>query len=153
MLHAGTNSITLTNTAGSWALYDDIRLESGAATPAETVRVEAQGLPWLKRTPAGPRRVVKVSGLNLASGSLPAEVAWTCAGQSGSQKFDVRFGDNEVYVTLPDIEQKAEVGLTLNAGGKEVEGRRHADADPEVARLYRAHGPHGHRLHRPAGAR
>jgi hypothetical protein len=120
LLHAGTNSITLINTAGSWALYDDIRLESGAPPPAETVRVEAEALPWFKRTPAGSRRVVKVSILNLAGGTMPAEAAWTCAGQSGSQKFEERFGDNVVYVTLPDIEQKAPVELTIKAGGKEV---------------------------------
>ena len=120
LLHAGTNSITLINTAGSWALYDDLRLESGAPAPAETVRVETQALPWFKRTPAGPRRVVKVLVENLASGSMPAELVWTCAGQTGSQKFEERFGDNAVYVTLPEIEQKAEVGLTIKSGGKEV---------------------------------
>ena len=120
LLRAGTNSITLINTSGSWALYDDIRLESGAAPPAEPMRVEAQALPWFKRTPAGPRRVVKALVLNLASASMPAEVAWTCAGQSGSQKFEERFGDNEVYVTVPEIEQKAEVTLIVKAGGKEV---------------------------------
>ena len=120
LLRVGTNSITLVNAAGSWALYDDVRLESGAPPPAETLRVEAQGLPWLKRTPAGRRQVVKLSILNLANGSMPGEVAWTCAGQSGSQKFEDRFGDNEVYVTLPEIEQKTPVELTIKAGGKEV---------------------------------
>ena len=33
MLHAGDNSITLTNVSGSWAVYDDVRLESGVAAP------------------------------------------------------------------------------------------------------------------------
>ena len=106
LLHAGTNTITLINAAGSWALYDDVRLESGAPAPTETVHVELQALPWFKRTPAGPRRVVKVLVSNLAGASMPAELTWNCAGQSGSQQFEEKFGDNEVYVTLPDIEQK-----------------------------------------------
>ena len=50
LLRAGTNSITLLNAEGSWAIYDDVRLESGVPAPAEPVRVEAQALPWYKRT-------------------------------------------------------------------------------------------------------
>jgi alpha-mannosidase len=120
LLRAGTNSITLVNSVGSWALYDDIRLESGAPAPPEPVRAEAQAVPWFKRTPAGPRRVVKVSVQNLVNASMPAEVAWTCAGQSGSQKAEVRFGDNELYVAVPEVRQKAAVGLVIKAGGQEA---------------------------------
>jgi len=120
LFHPGTNSITLINTAGSWTLYDDVRLESGAPPPAEPVRVEAQALPWFKRTPAGPRRVVKVSIQNLASAAGPAEVAWKCGAQSGSQSFEQRFGDNELLVMVPEAEEKATVELAVKTAGKEV---------------------------------
>ena len=45
LLRAGKNTITLANDHGSWALYDDVRLESGVAAPAEPVRLQAEGLP------------------------------------------------------------------------------------------------------------
>ena len=135
LFHPGTNSITLLNAEGSWALYDDIRLESGAPAPTETIRVEAQALPWFKRTPEGSRRVVRVSVQNLAGGSIPAELAWSCAGRSDSQKFEQRFGVNEVYVTMPDVKQKSAVDLTLKAGGNTV----HASATLAPARKWRVY--------------
>ena len=120
LFHPGTNSITLVNAEGSWALYDDVRLESGAPPPAESVRVETQALPWFKRTPAGLRRVVRVSIQNLAGVSMPSEVTWRCGAQSGSQKFESRFGDNELFITVPEVEQKATVELAVKTAGKEV---------------------------------
>ncbi len=122
LLHAGANSITLINSEGSWALYDDIRLESGAAAPAQAFRVETQALPWFKHTPEGARRVVRVSVENLAGGTLPAEVAWKAGGQSGTQKFEAHFGDNDLFVNMPEVTQKTAVELTVRAGGKEVKG-------------------------------
>ena len=113
LLHAGTNTIALINAEGSWALYDDLRLESGAPAPAEPARVEAQGLPWFKRTPEGPRRVVRVSVENLAAGTMPGEVTWKSGAQSGSQPFEARFGANEVFVALPEVSQKTTVELAI----------------------------------------
>jgi alpha-mannosidase len=120
LLHTGANTITLINAEGSWALYDAIRLESGVPAPTKLVQVTTQPLPWFKRTPEGGRRVIKVAVENLASATLPGQVNWTAAGQSGTQKFDAHFGNNEVFVTLPDIEQKTAVELTVRAGDNEV---------------------------------
>ena len=120
LLRAGKNTITLANDQGSWALYDDVRLESGAAVPAELVRFHAEGLPWLKRSGEGLQRLVKVSMENLASGHEPASIAWKAGARSGEQKLDLRFGHNEVNISLPDVEQKTTVELALTAGGKEL---------------------------------
>ncbi len=119
-MHAGTNTITLANDQGSWALYDDVRLESGAAAPAEPLRLHAEALPWLKRSDAGLRRVVKVSVENLASASEPASIGWKAGTSSGEEKLDLHFGHNEVSILLPDVEQKTTVELALQAGGKEI---------------------------------
>ncbi len=120
LLHAGTNTITIINAEGSWALYDDVRLESGAPAPAQPVRLETRALPWLKRTPEGLRRVVNVFVTNLAGDATPAEIAWKSATHSGSQQFQSRFGRHEVLVTVPDVDQPTPVELTVRTAGKEV---------------------------------
>jgi hypothetical protein len=120
LLHAGSNYISIINAEGSWALYDDVRLESGAPTPAQPVHVEVQPLPWFKRTPEGPRRVVKVFVQSLAGATMPADVAWKTATRSGAQKLEVRFGDNDLFVNMPDVEQETPVELTVRVGDKEV---------------------------------
>ena len=120
LLHAGKNTITVANHHGSWALYDDVRLESGVAAPAEPVRIYAEGLPWPKRSGQGPQRMVKVSVENLASGHEPASVAWKAGARSGEEKLDLRFGHNELFIPLPNVEQKTTVELALKAGGKEM---------------------------------
>ena len=101
LLHAGKNTITLANDQGSWALYDDVRLESGAPAPAEPVRLQAEALPWLKRSGQGLQRVVRVSVENLASAHEPASIAWKAGGRSGEEKLDLRFGHNELYLPCP----------------------------------------------------
>ncbi|MGD0259334.1 MAG: polysaccharide lyase family protein [Verrucomicrobiota bacterium] len=120
LLQAGKNTITLANASGSWALYDDVRLESGAAAPAEPVSFHADVLPWLKRSGEGLRRVVKVSVENLASEREAASIGWKAGSRSGEEKLDLQFGHNEVNLLLPDVEQKTMVELALKAGGKEI---------------------------------
>jgi hypothetical protein len=120
LLHAGTNIITLSNDQGSWALYDDVRLESGAAAPAEPVRLHAEALPWLKRSDTGLQRLVKVSVENLASQREQASIGWKAGAKSGEQKLELQFGHNEVSFPLPDVEQKTTIELALKAGGKEI---------------------------------
>jgi hypothetical protein len=122
LLHSGGNSITLTNAEGSWALYDDIRLESGAPAPAEPLRVEGQALPFYKRTPEGLRRVMKLSVENQAGGATPAEIVWKAGSYSGRQKFESRFGHNEMFVAMPDMEQKTVVELAVKTAGQETKG-------------------------------
>ena len=120
LLHAGKNTITLANDRGSWALYDDVRLESGAAAPAEPRQMHAEGLPWLKRSSDGLPRVVKVSVENLANGREPASVGWKVGDRSGEEKLTLQFGHNEVSIPLPDVDHKTAIELTLKAGGKEI---------------------------------
>ena len=119
LLHPGKNTITLANEQGSWVLYDDVRLESGVAAPAELVSLHAEGLPWLKRSGEGLQRLVKVSVEDLASERETASIAWKAGARSGKEKLELRFGHNEVSIPLPDVEQKTTVELTLTAGGKE----------------------------------
>jgi hypothetical protein len=120
LLRAGKNTITLANDQGSWALYDDVRLESGAAAPAEPLRLQAEALPWLKRSSEGPQRVVKVSVENLANAREPASIAWKAGARSGEEKLDLKFGHNEVNISVPNVAQKTAVELALKAGGKEI---------------------------------
>ncbi len=120
LLHAGTNTITLQNDQGSWALYDDVRLESGAPAPAEPLRLQADALPWLKRSGEGLRRVVRVWVENLAGGREPASLAWKTGGNSGEQKLDLHFGHNESYLSMPDMARDTPVELLLKTGGREL---------------------------------
>jgi len=120
LLHAGTNTITLQNDQGSWAHYDDVRLESGAPAPAEPLRLQAEAVPWLKRSGEGLRRVVRVWVENLAGGREPASLAWKAGGNSGEQKLDLRFGHNESFLSMPNVERDTPVELTLKTGGREL---------------------------------
>jgi hypothetical protein len=120
LLQAGKNTITLANDHGSWALYDDVRLESGAAAPTELVRFHAEALPWLKRSGEGLQRVVRASVENLASGREAVSIGWKAGTKSGEEKLELRFGHNELNIPLPDVEQKTTVELALKAGGKEM---------------------------------
>jgi alpha-mannosidase len=120
LLRPGANTITLINAEGSWALYDDLRLESGVPAPAEPLRVDAHPLPWYKRTAAGPRRAVRLTLENLTGASLPAEVSWQAGAQSGSQRAECKFGANEFLVMVPGAEGRTVVGLTVRAAGKEL---------------------------------
>ena len=88
MLHAGENSITLTNTSGSWSLFDDVRLESGIPAPAQMVNLHAEPLPFFKQTPDGLQRAVRVSVDSLEGGDLPAELSWKTKDKSGRKNFN-----------------------------------------------------------------
>jgi len=97
LLHAGKNTITLANDQGSWALYDDVRLESGAAAPTEAMRLHAEALPWLKRSGEGLPRVVKGTWWSWARATpgsprhgpsrLPDDTSWwwSRAGSAGAR--------------------------------------------------------------------
>ena len=135
LLHTGTNFMMLLNVEGSWALFDDVRLESGVAAPANALHLEAQALPWFKRTPEGPQRVLRVSVQNLAARTAPAELAWRCGERFGLQKFQQPFGDNELFVTVPEVREKTAVELTLKAAGKEAK----ATAALGPARMWRVY--------------
>ncbi len=120
LLHPGKNVIALTDEQGSWALYDDVRLESGAAPPTETVRLHAEALPWLKRSADGLPRAVKVSVENLASMREPATIGWKAGSHSGEEKLVLQFGHNEVSIPLPEVQEKITVEVALTAGGKQI---------------------------------
>ena len=46
-------------------LYDAVRLESGAPPPAEPLRLQAEALPWLKRSGDSLQRQVRIWVENL----------------------------------------------------------------------------------------
>jgi alpha-mannosidase len=120
LLTAGQNTITLETYKGSWALYDDVRLESGVAEPAEPVRMRAEALPGLKRSDEGLRRVVKVSVENLAVVHGSAAIDWKAGAVAGQQKCDLHLGHNEVTILAPDVAQPTPFELNLKAAGREV---------------------------------
>lgn len=118
LLHAGDNVISLTDASGSWALFDDVRLESGVTPPAVTLDLKAEPLPFFKRTPAGLQRAVSLSIENFAEAAAPAELVWNAQGQSGSEKFDLHLGETNMLVTVPDVDQ---VELALRTAQKEIQ--------------------------------
>jgi hypothetical protein len=117
LFHVGDNTIALTDAEGSWALYDDVRLESGLPAPKETLALRAEPLPFFKRTLDGLQRAVKISIDNLESGGAPAELVWNSKAGSGSQKFDLRFGKNELSILVPDVDK---IELALRASQREI---------------------------------
>ncbi len=118
LLQAGTNQITVVNEEGSWAIYDALRLESGAPAPAEPLRFSVQAPPWLKRSAQGPRRILKAAIENLADANQPATINWKAGAASGQENLELRFGHNELSVPLPEVEQKTPVEVALKTGGK-----------------------------------
>ena len=114
--HAGDNTITLSSDSGSWALFDDVRLESGVAAPAETLTMQATPLPMFKRSADGLRRAVRLS-INSVDWTRPAELTWSARGVSGSQQINLSYGDNEPMLLVPDTD---EVDVTLTTANKEI---------------------------------
>ena len=119
LLKNGENTISLKSVYGSWAIYDAIRLESGATAPKNPIVFNAEISPWLKRFPDGSRRVLKFSIRNLQSGNAHAEITWKAGNQSGSQPVEARFGETEAFVNLPDFSEPTDGEFVLKLGGKE----------------------------------
>lgn len=117
LLHAGENTITLSSDSGSWALFDDIRLESGVPAPAQTITMAATPLPFFKQSAHGLRRAIQLSINSLEWNAAPAQLSWRSSDSSGSQEIDLKFGDNEPLVMVPDTDH---VELTLRAGQREI---------------------------------
>ncbi len=117
LLRAGQNTIALTDAEGSWALFDDVRLESGAPAPAEPLTLRAEPLPFFKRGPDGWQRAVHITIDNLQSGAAPAELTWHANGLSGSQRVELRFGENNFQILAPDVKR---LDLALRAGPREI---------------------------------
>jgi alpha-mannosidase len=117
LFHAGDNTITLSSDSGSWALFDDVRLESGVAAPEKTLSMAAAPVPFFKHADSGLQRAVNISIDNLAGGSAPAELTWTSAAGSGSQKFDLHFGPNDFQILAPDTDQ---IELALRTAQREI---------------------------------
>jgi alpha-mannosidase len=117
LLHAGDNTIALTDTEGSWVLYDDVRLESNVPAPMETLAMTTEPSCFFKRTSDGPQRAVKILIDNLESRSAPAELVWNSKAGAGSQKFDLHFGKNEMSILVPDVDQ---IELALRTAQREI---------------------------------
>ena len=120
LLRAGSNHIALVSEEGSWAIYDDVRLESGAAAPAQPLQLRAKALPWWKRSAEGLRRVVVVSVENLANAGAAASIDWKAGTYSGRERLQLHFGHNEASVLLPEVEEETTVELALKTGGQEL---------------------------------
>jgi hypothetical protein len=120
LLRTGKNTITLETYQGSWALYDDVRLESGVTAPAELLRLQAEALPWLKRSGNGAQREVRVWVENLADAREAASLSWKAGSYSGEEKLELHFGHNETLIPMPDVQQPTTVELALKAGDREL---------------------------------
>jgi hypothetical protein len=116
--HPGDNTITLSSDSGSWALFDDVRLESGIPAPSEPTSLQATPLPFFKRTPEGLQRAIKVTINNLEWKTGPVELDWNAKGLSGSQQIDLNFGENDSIITVPDTD---EVDLTLKTATDQIQ--------------------------------
>ena len=117
ILRAGDNTIALTGAEGSWALYDDVRLENNIPAPKETMAVTAEPSCFFKHTSKGPGRAVKILIDNLEGRGAQAELLWNSKAGSGSQKFDLHFGKNETWITVPDVDQ---IELALKTVRQEI---------------------------------
>jgi hypothetical protein len=116
-LHSGDNTITLSSDSGSWALFDDVRLESGVPAPAETLTMQAEPLPFFKHSTDGLRRAVRLSINSLDWNAKSAELNWSSHGVSGSQPVSLNFGNNEPLLMVPDTD---EVDVTLKTADRQV---------------------------------
>ncbi|HEY2081558.1 MAG TPA: polysaccharide lyase family protein [Verrucomicrobiae bacterium] len=119
LLHPGDNTITLSDIEGSWAIFDDVRLESGAPAPEKPLGIAVEPLPFFKRS--GDNRLlraVRVSITNLENDSVPVELDWNANGVTGSsQTFNLPFGGTELPLLVPDV---AQIDFTVRLGGHEI---------------------------------
>ncbi|HUA65658.1 MAG TPA: polysaccharide lyase family protein [Alphaproteobacteria bacterium] len=117
VFHSGDNTITLSSDGGSWALFDDIRLESGVSAPAETLTMQAEPLPFFKQSANGLGRAVRLTINSLEWDRMPAELDWSSKGGSGLQQINVAFGNNEPMLIVPDTD---EVDVILKMAGRQI---------------------------------
>ncbi len=121
--------------------------------PAEPLRLQVEAVPVAEafgRWHAAPSAGL---GSRISSARMSRrQSSGRRAATPREEKLELRFGHNELYLPMPEVEQNTTVEVALNAGGKELKATHGDAADPQMARVHRSDGPHGHRLHGRAGA-
>jgi alpha-mannosidase len=118
-LVAGRNRITLTVAAGSWLLYDALRLESGVEMPQEPeiAGLEAQSTMLFKWVNGELRQAVRVTVNNVGiEGKIEARLT---GAREQAQTVSLLPGANTFYVLVTPFDKVSREHLTVRAGGKE----------------------------------
>lgn len=116
-LQKGTNRLTIRNAAGSWAVFDALRIEADGVTGAPVlpgIRLEA--LPSVQavlRTPAGPRQTLRLRATNLGPA---AHHVFTVEGQA--KPFDLKTGAQTLEFAIPPVKRRTTLIVRDDAGGR-----------------------------------
>ncbi len=125
LLRPGDNTIKLRNMAGSWLIYDAVRLQRIDPSKLQaSLRTEPQAA--IIKTDKGPRQVMKVS----ADICGPAgEISVTVAGRTATEPVpETKLGGRSITVPFPPVEQPAKADVVLKRGDREI--RKSVDVEP-----------------------
>lgn len=117
-LARGQNTVEITTTAGSWMLYDAVKLESGVPATPDIARIEAQCTPMFKTVDGALRQAVRVRVENDGLGG-PGTLALT--GEDGAeQAVEVAQGTGAHMLLVPPFTKEEKRRVTLKTANREV---------------------------------
>lgn len=119
LLKTGNNQIAISNTAGSWLLYDSVTMETPTAiTPAPVA--DFADLQSVRTTPALVERNGKLFqplAISSVYAGAPRDAA-LCLDGKEMGKVKLASGHQDVEAFAPEVDKITEAELTLVAGGK-----------------------------------
>lgn len=123
----GANRIDITTAAGSWMLYDAVKLEDGVPNTPDISGIEAACTPMFKTVDGILKQAVRV---RVNNGGLSGPGTLSLAGEGGvDQPVEVRQGTANLMLLVPFFTKAERRKVTLRAGDKTVETE--FDAKPE----------------------
>lgn len=119
LLRHGENTIELKTAAGSWMLYDSLRLERvGEAALKSALRAEVE--PLVRKSPGGPLQQVRIHmDVCGPAGQVELSVGSMSYRQAVPER---RLGATTVVLSIPAVAEPARATVTLRSAAQTLEG-------------------------------
>lgn len=126
-LKTGANQADITTTAGSWMLYDAVKLEDGIASTPDISRIEATCTPMFRKVSDDLRQAVRVRVENMG---LSGSGMLSMSGEDGvEQPVEIPQGTANLMLLVPPFAQEGRRKITLQTENQSIEAE--FDARPE----------------------
>jgi hypothetical protein len=122
----GQNELVLVATAGSWLLYDSVKLESGVANSPEVDHIEAACTPMFKTVDGAMKQAVLV---HVENEGLDGEGMLGLEGGAAPQKVALAQGESSIPLLVEPFTKADKRRVVLKIGDKETSAT--FDAQPE----------------------
>ena len=122
----GSNELVLTTTAGSWMLYDSVKLEEGVPTAPQVERIDAACTPMFKMVDGVMKQAVLVE---VENEGLDGAATLGLQGGAAPQQITLAQGESSIPLLVDPFTQAEKRRVTLKVGDKETSAS--FDAQPE----------------------